>query len=82
MEQSVGGGVGGGGGGTVVQLVKFPACMEPKGSFLCSQEPGPCLEPDESNPHNHIFLFILILSSHLRLGFLSGVFPSGLVMEC
>jgi hypothetical protein len=55
--------------------------MKPKYSLPCSQQPtiGPYPEPDESSPHiNAVSLrFILILSSHLRLGLPSGLFPSG-----
>jgi hypothetical protein len=54
--------------------------MEPEGSLPCSQEPstGPYPEPDRSNPHHSIPLrFILILSTHLRLGLPGGLFPSG-----
>jgi hypothetical protein len=45
--------------------------MEPEGSIPCSQEPstGPYPEPYQSNPLHPIL--------HLRLGFLSGLFPSG-----
>jgi len=48
--------------------------MESKGSFPCSQETVTDLhpEPDESSPHLPI-----LLSSHLYLGLLSGLFPSG-----
>jgi hypothetical protein len=53
----------------------FPASMEPEGSLSCSQEPstGPYPEPDKSNPYH----LILTLSTHLRLGLPSGLFPSG-----
>jgi hypothetical protein len=51
--------------------------MEPEGSLLCSQEPstGPYPEPDKSHPISR--RSILILSTHLRLGLPSGLFPSG-----
>jgi hypothetical protein len=54
--------------------------MEPDDSLPCSQEPdaGSYPEPDESSPyHPHsVFLrLIVILSSHLHLGFLSNFFP-------
>jgi hypothetical protein len=56
--------------------------MEHEGSLPCSQEPspGPYPEPDRSSPYHPIlslFRSILILSYHLRLGLLSGLFPSG-----
>jgi hypothetical protein len=54
--------------------------MEPEGSLPCSQKPstGPYPEPDESRPYHPVFLrSILILSTHLRLGLPSGLFPSG-----
>jgi hypothetical protein len=55
--------------------------MESEGSLLCSQEPstGPYPEPDQSSPY-HLFLSlrsIPILSSHLRPGLPSSLFPSG-----
>jgi hypothetical protein len=51
--------------------------MEPGGSLPCSQEPstGPYSEPDRSNPSHPIS--ILILSTYLRLGLPSGLFPFG-----
>jgi hypothetical protein len=57
--------------------------MEPEGSLPCSQETstGPYPEPDQSNSY-HPMLFqrpILILSTHLRLGLPSGLFPSGIL---
>jgi hypothetical protein len=54
--------------------------MEAEGSTPCSQEPstGPYTEPYQSNPLHPIPLrSILILSTHLRLGLPSGLFPSG-----
>jgi hypothetical protein len=54
--------------------------MEPEGSVLCSQDPsiGPYHEPDQSIPPHPISLrSILILSSYLRLGIPSGLFPLG-----
>jgi hypothetical protein len=54
--------------------------MEPEGSLPCSQESstGPYSEPAQCNPYHPISLrFILILSTHLRLGLHSGLFPSG-----
>ena len=55
--------------------------MEPEGSLPHSQVPAPCPfpEPHRSNLHPHIPLRepILILSSLLRLGHPSGLFPSG-----
>jgi hypothetical protein len=56
--------------------------MEPEGSLPCSQEPstGPYSESDQSNPYEPILSLrsILILSTHLRLGFPNGLFPSGI----
>jgi hypothetical protein len=65
--------------------------MEPEVSISCSQEPStdPHPEPDQSNPiqsipshpipsHPVSLRFILILSTYLRLGLRSGLFPSGL----
>lgn len=54
---------------TVIQLFKkFTVFIEPNGSVLLSQEPttGPYSKPDESSPHLHTQL-LLILSSHLCL---------------
>jgi hypothetical protein len=56
--------------------------MEPKGSLPCPQEPSTGLdpEPDQSGSYypNPISLrSILILFTHLRLGLLSSLFPSG-----
>jgi hypothetical protein len=54
--------------------------MEPEGSLPCSQEPstGPYPEPDQSNPAHPISLrSILLLTTRLRLGLPSGLFPSG-----
>jgi hypothetical protein len=55
--------------------------MKPKGSLQCSQD---CHSPlswarwKQSTPSINIsFRYILILSSYLRLGLHSGVFPSG-----
>jgi len=56
--------------------------MESEGSLPCSQEPttGAYPEPHAFSPHL-LTLFPLrstvILSSHLCLGLLSGLFPSG-----
>jgi hypothetical protein len=56
--------------------------MEPEGSLPCSQEPTtlPYPEPDQSSQyHRHLISLrsILILSTHLRLRLLRGLFPSG-----
>jgi hypothetical protein len=54
--------------------------LEPEGSIPCSQEPptGPYPKPYQSNPSHPISLrSIIILSNHLHLGLLSGLFPSG-----
>jgi hypothetical protein len=53
---------------------------EPESSLPCSQVPsiGPYPEPDRSSPHHPILSLrsILILSTYLRFGFTSGLFPS------
>jgi len=56
--------------------------MEPEDSLPHSQVPATCPypEPDFSSPlppHPTSGKSILILSSHLRLGLPSGLFPSG-----
>jgi hypothetical protein len=56
--------------------------MEPEGSSPYTQQPAtrPYPEPDQSSlrpPHPTSRRSILILSSHLRLGLPSGLFPSG-----
>jgi len=56
--------------------------MEPKGSLPCSQWPtnGLYSEPHASSLHLPIIISltsIIMLSSHLCLGLLSGLFPSG-----
>jgi hypothetical protein len=57
--------------------------MEPESSLPCSHGPStaPYPEPDQSNPYHAILSLslrsILILSTHLRLGLHSGLFPSG-----
>jgi hypothetical protein len=56
--------------------------MESEGSSPCSQQLSTGLypEPDRPSPHHPIlslYLFILILSTHVRLGHLSGLLPSG-----
>jgi hypothetical protein len=57
--------------------------MDPQGSVQCPQGPstGSYPEPDQSSPTHHAVLFLLrfiyMLSSHLRVGLPSGLFPSG-----
>jgi hypothetical protein len=55
--------------------------IEPENSSPCSQEPstGPYPEPDPSSPyHSSLSLrSLLIISIHLRLGLLSGLFSFG-----
>ena len=56
--------------------------MEPEGSLPHSQMPATCPYPvparsSPSLPHPTSWRSILILSSHLRLGLPSGLFPSG-----
>jgi hypothetical protein len=56
--------------------------MEPEGSLPCSQEPstGSYPEPDQPNPYHLIpslLRSILIVSTHLRFGFPSGLLPYG-----
>ena len=59
---------------------KFPHSMESAGSLPHSQLPATCPypEPDQSVHRSHSTYWrpILILSSHLRLGLPSGLFPS------
>jgi hypothetical protein len=54
--------------------------MEPEGSLPCSQEPSPLVPIiSQINPIQTIRTYlrsILILSTHLRLGLPSGLFPS------
>ena len=55
--------------------------MEPEGSLLHSQVPATCPQPEPAwsspyPPHPTSRRSILILSSHLRLGLPSGLFPS------
>jgi hypothetical protein len=49
--------------------------MEPERSIPNSQELSTCSypEPDQSSPHHPIPRYILILSTHLRLGLPSGL---------
>ena len=60
-----------------------PYFMEPQVSLPHSQVPAtcPCPKPDQSSPwpspHSTSWRFFLILSSHLRLGIPSGLFPLG-----
>ena len=56
--------------------------MEPQGSSPYSQVPATCPYPEPARPspfppHPTCWRSILILSSHLRLGLPSGLFPSG-----
>jgi hypothetical protein len=53
--------------------------MESEGSLSYSQEPstGPYPELDQFRPYHPILRSILILSTLLRLGLPSGLFPSG-----
>jgi hypothetical protein len=59
---------------------KLPPFMEPEGSLPCSQKPPPITILSHTNPiHIPKIIFlrsILILSSHVRLGILSSLFPS------
>jgi len=56
--------------------------MEPEGSLPLSQEPAACPYPQPARsvhtPQPTSWRPILILSSHLRLGLPSGLFPSAL----
>jgi hypothetical protein len=56
--------------------------MEHEGSLPCSQEPstGPYPEPDQCNAY-HPLRSILVLSTHLRLGIPSDLFPSGFLIN-
>jgi hypothetical protein len=56
--------------------------MEPEVSIPCSKGPSTCSHPEpyQSNPHHPILSLIrsiLMLSTHLRLGLPSDLFPSG-----
>jgi hypothetical protein len=60
--------------------------MEPEGSLTHSQVSATCLhpEPAQSSPYPHIPLPEdppLTLSSHLRLGLPSGLFPASLTTK-
>jgi hypothetical protein len=54
--------------------------MEPEGSLPHSRAPATCSYPEptiqSSHPHPTSWIFIQILSSHLRLGLPSGLVPS------
>jgi hypothetical protein len=59
--------------------------MEPKGSLLSSQEPASCLHPEPDqfspfhNPHPIIWIYSLILSSHLlHVSLSSNIFLPGI----
>jgi hypothetical protein len=53
--------------------------MEPEGSLPQSQVLATCPynEPDSQSPTSNVLKIHLILSSHLDLGFPSGLIPSG-----
>jgi len=56
--------------------------MEPEGSLPHSQKPATCPYPEPARsypypPHPTSYRSILILSSHVRLGLPSGLFPPG-----
>jgi hypothetical protein len=59
-----------------------PKNIDPKGSLQCSQESSTCLYlgPDQSYPYYPLPLSfsrpVLILSTHVYLGLLNGLFPS------
>ena len=57
--------------------------MEPEGSLPHSQASAthPYPGPAQSNPHLTSWRSILILSTHLRLGLPSGLFPSGFLTK-
>jgi hypothetical protein len=55
--------------------------MEPESSLPYSQQPTTCPYPDTNPVHRtqyHFFSIVLTIYSHQRLGFPSGLFPSGL----
>ena len=66
---------------TGCQSRNSPLFTEPEVSIPHSQVPAicPCSEPEQSSPcpHSTSWISTLILSSHLRLGLPSGLFPSG-----
>jgi hypothetical protein len=60
--------------------------METESSLPFSQQPptGPYPEPDESSPYHQnlpLLKYILILSTHLRLGLNSGLISSELFVK-
>ena len=59
--------------------------MQTEGSSPLLQESATCPypEPDEASPYPHLTSWrsILILSSNLRLGFPSGLFPRGFLTK-
>jgi hypothetical protein len=65
----------------VAQVISKSAAPEPESSSLYSQQPtnDPNPEPTESNPtpQSISLRYILISSSHLRLGLPSGLYASG-----
>jgi len=51
--------------------------MEPEGSLLCLQQPATGHYPELESPSHTISVRSRLIFSHLHLGLLNGLFPSG-----